>query len=107
MSCTIRCRATALSRLNPTLFLFLPVSSGIQFGYAATEPEKALTMKEEDRWLSVDELAAYLGVKPDTVYTWIGKKNLPAHKMGRLWKMKRSEVDAWVRSGKAAQSEEG
>ena len=67
----------------------------------------ALTMKEEDRWLSVDELAAYLGVKPDTVYTWIGKKNLPAHKMGRLWKMKRSEVDAWVRSGKAAQGEKG
>ena len=56
----------------------------------------------EDRWLSVDELAAYLGVKPDTVYTWIGKKGLPAHKMGRLWKMKRSEVDAWVRSGRAA-----
>jgi len=59
-------------------------------------------MKNEDRWLSIDELAAYLGVKPDTVYTWIGKKGLPAHKMGRLWKMKRSEVDAWVRSGKAA-----
>lgn len=63
-------------------------------------------MKEEDRWLSVDELAAYLGVKPDTVYTWIGKKGLPAHKVGRLWKMKRSEVDAWVRSGKAAKAAE-
>lgn len=48
----------------------------------------------EDRWLSVDELAAYLGVKAGTVYTWIGKKDLPAHKMGRLWKTKRSEVDA-------------
>lgn len=31
-------------------------------------------MKHENRWLSVDELAAYLGVKPDTVYTWIYKK---------------------------------
>ena len=61
-------------------------------------------MKHEDRWLSVGELAAYLGVKPDTVYTWIYKKGLPAHKMGRLWKMKRSEVDAWVRSGKAARA---
>lgn len=92
--------------LNPTLFLFLPVSSGIQFGNLSIEPEKAQTMKEEDRWLSVDELAAYLGVKPDTVYTWIGKKGLPAHKVGRLWKMKRSEVDAWVRSGKAAKAAE-
>ena len=59
----------------------------------------------EDRWLSVDELAAYLGVKPDTVYTWIHKKDLPAHRMGRLWKMKRSEVDDWVRAGKAAQEQ--
>ncbi len=42
------------------------------------------------------------GVKPDTVNTWIGKKNLPAHKMGRIWKMKRSEVDTWARSGRAA-----
>ena len=58
-------------------------------------------MAQDDRWLSVDELAAYLGVKPDTVYTWIAKKGLPAHKVGRLWKMKTSEVDDWVRSGAA------
>ena len=25
-----------------------------------------------------------------------------AHKMGRLWKFKASEVDEWVRKGKAA-----
>ena len=27
----------------------------------------------EDRWLSVDEIAAYLGIKRDTVYKWILK----------------------------------
>jgi excisionase family DNA binding protein len=51
----------------------------------------------EDRWLSVKEIAAYLGIKPDTVYKWIRRKNLPAHKAGRLWKFRREEVDAWVR----------
>jgi len=25
----------------------------------------------EDRWLSVDEIAKYLGVSSDTVYRWI------------------------------------
>jgi len=60
----------------------------------------------DDPWLSVDEMAEYLGLKPDTVYTWIHAKGLPAHKMGRLWKMKRSEVDDWVRAGKAAQSQQ-
>lgn len=52
----------------------------------------------EDRWLSVKEIAAYLGIKPDTVYKWIHRKDLPAHKVGRLWKFRREEVDAWVRS---------
>ncbi len=43
----------------------------------------------EDRWLSGDEIATYLGVKRDTVYGWISNKNLPAHRVGRLWKFKR------------------
>jgi excisionase family DNA binding protein len=51
----------------------------------------------EDRWLSVDEVAAYLGIKRDTVYKWIGKKRMPAHKVGRLCKFKNEEVDEWVR----------
>lgn len=36
----------------------------------------------EDRWLSIDEIALYLGVKLDTVYKWIDR--MPAHKLGRL-----------------------
>ncbi|MBF0101468.1 MAG: helix-turn-helix domain-containing protein [Desulfobacterales bacterium] len=51
----------------------------------------------EDRWLSVDEIGAYLGVKRDTIYKWVNDKGIPAHKIGRLWKFKRDEVDAWVR----------
>jgi excisionase family DNA binding protein len=38
----------------------------------------------DDRWLSVEEIAAYLGVNRDIVYNWIERKQLPAHKMGRL-----------------------
>lgn len=58
-----------------------------------------------ERWLSVDELADYLGVKRDTVYKWIIRRRLPAHKAGRLWKFRRDEVDAWVKSGAAAGKE--
>jgi len=29
---------------------------------------------------------------------------MPAHRMGRLWKFKKSQVDAWVESGGAAES---
>jgi excisionase family DNA binding protein len=61
----------------------------------------------EDRWLSVDEIGGYLGVTRDTVYKWISEKNMPAHKIGRLWKFKRDEVDAWVRDGKAGEANDG
>ena len=56
----------------------------------------------EDRWLSVDEIGKYLGVSSDTVYRWIDKHAMPAHRMGRLWKFKKDEVDTWVKSGGAA-----
>jgi excisionase family DNA binding protein len=55
-----------------------------------------------DRWVSVDEIAEYLGVKRDTIYKWIDRKNLPAHKVGSLWKFRKGEIDDWVRSGQAS-----
>ena len=48
-------------------------------------------------WVSVEEVAKHLGVAKDTVYRWIDSRGLPAHRIGRLWKFKLSDVDAWVR----------
>jgi len=55
-----------------------------------------------EAWVSVDEVAKHLGVTKDSIYRWIEHKGLPAHKIGRLWKCKLSEVDAWVRTRGAA-----
>ena len=55
-----------------------------------------------EKWASLEETAEYLGVTKDTIRTWIKKKNMPAHKIGRQWKLKLSEVDDWVKSGKSA-----
>ena len=55
-----------------------------------------------DKWCSLEETAEYLGVTKDTIRNWIKKTDIPAHKIGRLWKFKLAEVDAWVRSGKSA-----
>jgi excisionase family DNA binding protein len=60
----------------------------------------------ENRWLSVEEIGAYLGIKRDTVYRWISEKNMPASKVGRLWKFKKNEVDTWVREGKTNDTDE-
>ena len=52
-------------------------------------------------WVSVDEVAKHLGVAKDSVYRWIEVHSMPAHRIGRLWKFKLSEVDTWVRAGGA------
>ena len=56
----------------------------------------------EDRWLSITEICKHLGVSNDTVYKWIDKHGMPAHRMGRLWKFKKDEVDERVKAGGAA-----
>lgn len=56
-------------------------------------------------WVSVDQVAAHLGVAKDTVYRWIEAKSLPAQRVGRLWKFKLSDVDRWVTDGMAAEDE--
>ncbi len=60
----------------------------------------------EDRWLSVDEIAVYLGIKRDTVYRWISERNLPGHKISRLWKFRKEEIDEWVKSGGAEENKD-
>ena len=57
-------------------------------------------------WVSVDAIASHLGVARDSVYRWIDRRKLPAHRIGRLWKFKVSEVDAWVRAGDASETDE-
>lgn len=56
----------------------------------------------EDRWIDIEEAAKYLDVNKDTIRNWIKKNNgIPAHKIGKLWKFKKSELDAWIKSGKS------
>lgn len=62
-----------------------------------------MTEAQNDRWIGIDEVAAYLGVNKDTIRNWIKKDiGLPANKIGKQWKFKKSEVDEWIKSGKSA-----
>lgn len=57
-----------------------------------------------DNWINIDEAASYMSVKPVTIRDWIRKeKGIPAHKVGKQWKFKRSELDDWIKSGKSAE----
>ena len=58
-------------------------------------------MTAEERWVGVEDVAAHLDVNKDSVYRWIEKMGLPAHRVGRLFRFKLSEVDEWVRANRA------
>ena len=61
----------------------------------------------DDRWFSLEEIAEYRGVKSDTLYKWMYRKKMPAHKVGKLWKFRKEEIDQWVRSGGSAVTPKG
>jgi excisionase family DNA binding protein len=56
-----------------------------------------------EQWVSVEQIALHLNVKALTIYKWLERKQMPAHKVGRLWRFKTSEIDQWVREGRAAE----
>ena len=60
-------------------------------------------MANLEPWLSVEEIAEYLGVSKETIYRALEKSKIPAHKVGKLWKFKPSEVDQWVINGHASE----
>jgi len=64
----------------------------------------AIMVLSDDKWISIEEAAEYLGVNKDSIRNWIKKEDseIPAHKIGKQWKFKKSELDEWVKSGKSA-----
>lgn len=53
-----------------------------------------------EKWVSMEEAAEHLDVKLNTIRDWLRKgKSIPAHKIGKQWKFKLSELDEWVKSG--------
>lgn len=58
----------------------------------------------EDRWLTVDDICKYLNVSNETTYKWIEQRGMPGHRVGRRWMFKQKEVDEWIRTESAADS---
>jgi PTS system nitrogen regulatory IIA component len=46
--------------------------------------------------MSVRELAAYLQVDMSTIYLWSQRGQIPAMKVGNMWRYRRSEIEEWL-----------
>ena len=45
--------------------------------------------------MTLEEVAEYLRLKPQTIYTWAQEKKIPAAKIGKEWRFRRSVIDKW------------
>jgi excisionase family DNA binding protein len=57
-----------------------------------------------EAWSDMKAIIEHLGVSRETVLLWINNRKMPASKVGRRWRFKKSEVDEWIRSGGAAEN---
>lgn len=52
-------------------------------------------MSRMDEIMTVEEVAKYLKMKPQTIYIWAQKGNIPAAKLGKEWRFRKDIIDAW------------
>ena len=48
--------------------------------------------------MNIDELAAYLKVKKQTIYNWLNLKKIPGIKMGHVWRFRKQEINRWLKA---------
>lgn len=61
---------------------------------------------EPEKWSSLEDIANHIGVSKDTIRNWIKKGSIPYHKIGKQYKFRISEVDAWIENGESAKQTE-
>lgn len=58
--------------------------------------------KDSEKWVNLEEIAEHMGLSKDTIRNYIKKKQIPYYRIGKQYKFKISEIDAWIVSGKSA-----
>ncbi len=60
-----------------------------------------------EKLLTTQEVADYLGLTRRTIYTYIESKTLPAVKIGKEWRIKKTELEAFINRGSGEIKEVG
>lgn len=54
----------------------------------------------ETEWMTIEEATRHLGIGKSRLYELAQAGEIPRHKVGKVWKFSRTEVDAWVRASR-------
>ncbi len=60
------------------------------------EGRKVVLVMADDTVFTVQELAAYLRMKPVTIYKHAKAGKLPCFKVGANWRFKTATIDRWI-----------
>ena len=50
----------------------------------------------DDEMLTIEDVAAYLKLKPQTIYKWAQTGKIPGAKFGKEWRFRRSSIERWI-----------
>ena len=53
-------------------------------------------MTTESDILTLEQVAKYLRLEPQTIYKWVQEGSIPAAKIGKEWRFRKSIVDEWI-----------
>jgi len=64
------------------------------------QASKEVEMNEQTNWMSVEQVAVFIGVSKETIYRLLEKKKIPSHRVGKLHRFDPQEVSKAVKRGK-------
>ena len=50
----------------------------------------------EEALMDIKQVASYLQINEATAYSWAQKGKLPGIKIGRIWRFRREDIEAWL-----------
>lgn len=57
-------------------------------------------MADNSQIMTLKEVAEYLKLRERTIYKWAQKGQIPASKLGSVWRFRKAEIDTWVDKNK-------
>ena len=61
-------------------------------------------METASHWMTVEQVAAHLQISKETIYRWLDREKIPAHRVGKQWRFLAPEIDEWVKRGEATEN---
>ena len=58
--------------------------------------DKGREPSHDSEILTIEEVAFYLRLTPQTIYKWAQEKRIPAAKLGKEWRFRKSIIDRWL-----------